>query len=181
VTPPPWSALPLHVGAGRGRGSADWARSGRNPSTPRPDPDPQGGRELPGGGSPRRGVRHDAQNRRREAVAAARHGHDDGLLAVANRLANLAYAMHQCVVGQDHIRPDGSYQLVLGHETIGVFNKTAQNLEALRPQRNLAISGSQRAVSDIERISLELKHLGAALRLPLPCPPPASGAGEGHR
>jgi hypothetical protein len=56
------------------------------------------------------------------------------VLAVTDRLANLADAMHQCVVGHAHIWPDGVYQLILGHQTIGVFDKTAQNLEAFRPQ-----------------------------------------------
>jgi len=62
--PPPCSApLPL-VGRGWGWGSGNGARSGRNPSTPTPT--------LPHKGGGRRS--HDALNRRREPVAAARHG-----------------------------------------------------------------------------------------------------------
>jgi hypothetical protein len=51
-----------------------------------------------------------------------------------------------------------------GDKTVSVFNEVAQDLEGLRTQLNVAIRSPQGAAPDIQRISLELKHLEAALR-----------------
>jgi hypothetical protein len=107
----------------------------------------------------RRGARREAQNRRREPVAAARYVLDDGLLAVTDGLTNLAHAVCQRLVGHDHIRPDRLHQLLLGYNTVSVFKQITQDLERLWAQLKLAVRRSQRAVCDIQRISLELEHL----------------------
>ena len=91
-----------------------------------------------------------------------RHGCDNGLLAVTDGLANLAHATCQRLVGYDNIRPDRLEQLLLGHQAIRILHEIAQQLEALRAKRKLAIRGSQRVPRDIQRISLELEHLRAA-------------------
>jgi hypothetical protein len=110
----------------------------------------------------RRSARCDAHNRRREPVAATRYGLDDGLVGIANGFAHFAHAMCQRLVRHVHVGPDSLKQLLPGHEAIGILQEIAQQLEALRAQRNLAIHGSQHIARDIQRISLELEHLGAA-------------------
>jgi hypothetical protein len=92
----------------------------------------------------------------------------DGLLAVTEGLPNLAHAMRQRFVGYDNIRPDRLEQLLLGQQAIWIFHEIAQQFEALATKRNLAIPGSQRVPHDIERISLELKHLERPTALPSP-------------
>jgi hypothetical protein len=109
----------------------------------------------------RRGARREAQNRRREPVAAARYGLDDGLLAVTDGLAHFAHAMCQHLVGYDHVRPDRLHQFLLGYNTVSVFKQIAQDLEGLWTQLKVAIRGTQRAARDM-RISLESEHLGFA-------------------
>src|SRR5262249_19464087 len=128
-----------------------------------------------GGGRRARGARRDPRHRRREPVAAARHCRDDGLPAVPDGLTNLADAMRQYFLGHGHIRPDCLDQFLFGYKTVGVFNEVAQNLEGLRTQLHVAIRGSQGAAREIERISLELKHVEAAPRLPLPTRPRKQG------
>jgi hypothetical protein len=80
------------------------------------------------------------------------------LLAVTDRLANLAHATRQRFFGYNNIRPDRLEQLLLGHQAIRILQKIAQHLEILRAKRNLAIGGPQRVPRDIQRISLELEH-----------------------
>jgi hypothetical protein len=69
--------------------------------------------------------------------------------------------MCQRLIGHGHVRPDRLEQLLLGHKAIGILHEIAQQLEALRTQRNLAIRGSQRVARDIQRVSVESEHLGA--------------------
>jgi hypothetical protein len=72
--------------------------------------------------------------------------------------------MGQRLVSHNDVWPDRLNQFLLGHKTISVFNKITQDLEGLRAQLNIAIRSPQRAARDIQRISLELKHLEAAQR-----------------
>src|SRR5262249_9009419 len=97
-----------------------------------------------------------------EPIAAARNGFDDGLAAIANGLTRLAHAMCQDLIAHDYIRPDRLDQFLLGHKTASVFNEVAQNLHRLWTQHNVAIRNPQGAARDIQRVSLELKHLEAA-------------------
>src|SRR5215468_4215235 len=113
-------------------------------------------------------ARGNAHNWRGEPVAAARHGRNNDLLAVTDRVANLTDAAHQRFVGYGHIRPDRLEQLLLGHQAIGILHKIAQQLEVLGAKRNLAIGGSQRVPRDIQRISLESEHLVAASLIAVP-------------
>ncbi len=117
-------------------------------------------------GPRRHGARRDAQHRRGEPVPAARHGLDDGLRAVTDGVTHLAHAMRQRFLGYGHIRPDRLQQLFLGHQAIRILREIVQQLEALPPQRNLAICASQRVARDIERISSELQHLEPAQQPP---------------
>src|SRR5215831_10203773 len=68
--------------------------------------------------------------------------------------------MCQRLVGHGHVRPNRLNQFLLGHKTVSVFNKIAQDLEGLWAQLNVAVRSPQRAAPDIQRISLELKHFG---------------------
>ncbi len=137
----------------------------------RPARQDQSGRDARGPrgwGRGRRGARRDARYGCDEPVAAPRHGRDDGLPAVADGLTNLADAMRQRLVGHDHVRPDRPYQFLFGDNTVSVFDEVAQDLEGLRTQLNVAICSPQGAAREIQRISLELKHLEAAPRSSLP-------------
>jgi hypothetical protein len=81
------------------------------------------------------------------------------LLAVSNRLTNLAHALCQRFIGYDDIGPDRLQQLILGHQAIWILHEKTQQLEALAAERNLTIPSAQQAARDIKRISLELEHL----------------------
>ncbi len=83
--------------------------------------------------------------------------------------------MRQRLIGHGHVRPNRLDQFLLGHKAVSVFNKIAQDLEGLWTQLNIAVRSPQRAAPDIQRISLELKHLGIfqEVDLPLCCHRPA--------
>ena len=73
--------------------------------------------------------------RRDQPVAAARNRLDQLARVVAERLADLADALHQAVVGHHDPRPDRVLQLVLGHEPPPVGDQVPQHREGLRPKR----------------------------------------------
>src|SRR5262249_13382193 len=52
-------------------------------------------------------------------------------------------------------RPDRRHQLVLGHQAAGIFDQVTQDLEALGPQRLLAVSRGQAAAMKVEGKPLE--------------------------
>ena len=79
--------------------------------------------------------------------------------AVTDRLTHLADALRKRLVRDDHIRPNRLHKLALRHQAVGILDKVAQNLEALRAQLNLAIRPPQTTAHDIERVILELEHL----------------------
>ena len=125
------------------------------------------------------GVLRMLRDRARKAVSSARHGFDDCLIRVGDGLAHLADAARQRLVGHDHVRPDRLDQLVLGDKAPGIFDQTAQHLEALGTQIDFAIGGPQTALRNIQRIFTELEYHERGSFLPLridplferyPCP-----------
>ena len=93
-----------------------------------------------------------------KAIAAAGHGLDHGLGAVADRFADFADALRQCFIGDDHIGPDRLEKLVLGDQPARIFDQATQDLEALWPQLDLAIRCPQTSASDIKHITVELEQ-----------------------
>ena len=71
-------------------------------------------------------------------------------LVVAQRPPDLHEALHQRVVGDGRVRPDGLHQLLLGDQPAGVPNEVGEDVEALRPEPDLAAVVQQRAARRIE-------------------------------
>src|SRR3954451_13310994 len=112
----------------------------------------------------------------RKAISPARNGPDDFLIGVGDRLAHLADAARERLVGHDHVRPDLLDQLVLGDEAPGIFDQTAQHLEALGTQIDFTIGGPQTTLREIQRIVTELEYHGRGSFLPLRFDPSISDA-----
>src|SRR5262245_14319005 len=98
-------------------------------------------------------------NRCSETVAAPRHGLDQTLLAVAQRLTHVAHATRQRRVRHDDVRPYCFDQFVLRHQPAGILDEVAQHLEALRPEVDLAVAAAKYPVSEVERTVLEAKDI----------------------
>ena len=81
------------------------------------------------------------RDRTRKAVSSARHGFDDCLIGVGDSLAYFADAAGERFVSHDNVRPDRLDELVFGDKATGIFDKTAQHLEALRTQIDCAAGG----------------------------------------
>ena len=73
------------------------------------------------------------------------------MVVVAQCAADLVDALHEAVVGHGRVRPDRGHQLVLGDETVGIFDQVAENGEALRPEDDgVARRVAQRLVGEID-------------------------------
>jgi len=124
-----------------------------------------------------RGRRRSAgQHGRGEQIASPRHGLDQLLRAVADRLPDVADAAGQRFVGHHQPRPDGSHQLVLGHHAAGVARQTRQHVEALGPQLHRALAAQQRAAREVEREVFKAQHrVGGVGHAPSRCGSAGSG------
>src|SRR6202011_6193886 len=99
------------------------------------------------------------RHRRGEPVAAAGHGLDDLLVAVAESLAQFAHAPLNRIIGYNHVRPDGPDDFVLRYEAAATFDKVTEDLKGLRAQLDVAIFGSQAAARHIKQECFELEYL----------------------
>src|SRR5262249_1067684 len=95
----------------------------------------------------------------REEITPPWQGLDDALLAVRKRHTHVADTTSQRFIGDRDVRPDRFDEFVLWHQTARVLNEVAQNLEALRPQLDLALVLAQAASPQIEFVSLEEEGL----------------------
>jgi hypothetical protein len=86
-------------------------------------------------------------------------GLDDALLSIVKRDTHVADAAGQRFISHDDVGPDRLNELVLRYQPARVLDEIAQNLEALRPQLDLAIVRAEAASPQIELVSLEAKGL----------------------
>jgi hypothetical protein len=73
-----------------------------------------------------------------EQIAATGNRPDHHAVNIAELLAQLANALHQRIVGNCHVAPNGIVKLLLGDETPGILGEMAQEMERLRPQIEVA-------------------------------------------
>jgi hypothetical protein len=79
------------------------------------------------------------------------------LLVVTEGVADLSDAVRKDVVSHDNVGPDRLDQIFLGHDTVGILHEKAQNFEALGPQLDFTICGSQGASRNVERKAFKLE------------------------
>ena len=60
-------------------------------------------------------------------------------------------------VGYYDLVPHRADQFVLGHNSVGILDEVAQNVEALGPQFDILVVSAQPAARDIKRKSFKLK------------------------
>ena len=72
-------------------------------------------------------------------------------VVVSQRLANLADALGQRVIGDERVRPDGSKQIVLGDQPPVVFVEVDQYLKRLGSQPDLAPAAQQASTVQADR------------------------------
>ena len=123
----------------------------------------------------------------REQVAALRHGLEQLLRLVAQRLPDVADALGDRFVVDDHVRPDRGHDRVAVHDAAGVLDQQPQQRQRLRPQRHLGpVRPEQGAAGEVEREAVEApgggrRAFGAhriypCLAVALPVPPDAAFA-----
>jgi hypothetical protein len=94
-------------------------------------------------------------DRSSENIAASRHGANDLLCVVSQSAPYLANALHDGVVGDSRIGPNGVDDLFLRDHPATVLNQIDESLEGLRSKRNLLSGSAQKALLHVERESRE--------------------------
>ncbi|MFZ2650499.1 MAG: hypothetical protein WA210_10390 [Burkholderiaceae bacterium] len=76
------------------------------------------------------------------------------------RMAQLADALHQAVVADDHVRPHATHQLCLGDREAGPARQALQHSEHLRPKcDSFARRCAQFSALEVEHESLKLQPI----------------------
>jgi hypothetical protein len=96
---------------------------------------------------------------RREHVSSTGNCSDEAPITVCQGPANIADAMREGFICYSHGRPYGVDKLVLRHQPASILDKVFQDREALGPQLNLPIVGTDTAAPKIERKSRETERL----------------------
>jgi hypothetical protein len=79
----------------------------------------------------------DARHLGGEDIAPPRHGAEQGLRLVAEGAADVADALGDRVVGDEHVRPDRGHDRIAVEQTAGVFHEELQERERFRPEHQL--------------------------------------------
>ena len=97
-------------------------------------------------------------------VPTPRHGPDQALAIVPERTSQFADALHQGIVSDDEIAPDGRKQLLLRNQAVGVLDEVLQDRERLGPKLDLLPVEQEAAAIQVQHVAIELQLLGRHLR-----------------
>jgi hypothetical protein len=75
-------------------------------------------------------------------VSAARDGSDHFLLIVAQGIPDFGKALHQRVIGNRDVAPNGLDQFRLGHKVAVPLQQIGKYLEGFRPERDLLLASA---------------------------------------
>ena len=85
---------------------------------------------------------------------------DHRAVSIAELQAQFANALHEGIVGNRHIAPNGIVKLPLGDETSGVLGEMAEEKERLRPQLEVTSCDAHTAARQIQLESVEAQDPG---------------------
>ena len=109
-----------------------------------------------------------------EPIAAPRNGPDQTRAISSECSPELADALHERIIRDSEVRPNGVKKLILGDETAGMTDEKLQHSKSLWPQRDFFSVEEETAAIQIEDIPVELQALCRYLR-------PTVGIARGHR
>ncbi len=90
-----------------------------------------------------------------QQIAALGNRPDDRLAGAAQRLADLAHALRERLLGDRDVGPDSRHDLIARDQLAGMGEKMGQNVETLGTQGNVAALVQEGASGAIERPSTE--------------------------